>query len=70
MCWGAGWVMPGDSWPGQVRSFVPARNHQFRKVRVRSARAPPSPLLPCGLYLENHILCPARWSRFATPDKE
>lgn len=29
-----GWVMPGDSWPGQVRSFVPARNHQFRKVRA------------------------------------
>mmetsp|Transcript_17226 Transcript_17226/g.51533 ORF Transcript_17226/g.51533 Transcript_17226/m.51533 type:complete len:285 (+) Transcript_17226:203-1057(+) len=29
-----GWVMPGDSWPGQVRSFVPARNHQFRKMRA------------------------------------
>jgi hypothetical protein len=35
MCVHAGWVMPGDLWPGQVRSFVEKRDHTYRAIRVR-----------------------------------
>jgi hypothetical protein len=31
----AGWVMPGDLWPGQVRSFMEKRDHTYRAIRVR-----------------------------------
>lgn len=27
--------MPGDLWPGQVRSFVEKRDHTYRAIRVR-----------------------------------
>jgi hypothetical protein len=29
-----GWVMPGDLWPGQVRSFVEKRDHTYRAIRT------------------------------------
>lgn len=28
--------MPGDLWPGQVRSFMEKRDHTYRAIRVRA----------------------------------
>lgn len=37
--------MPGDLWPGQVRSFVEKRDHTYRAIRVRCT-CPLSQALP------------------------
>lgn len=29
-----GWVMPGELWPGQIRSFMERRDHSFRNMKA------------------------------------